>query len=823
MDSPNITRGLSASDVAARLARYGPNALPAKAPESAWHRTLRQFQSPLIAILLFALTVDLTLWIREDMSGFPFEAAVIFAILLLNAGLGVWQESKAEAALASLKKLAAPRAWVLRDAAWTQCPATGLVPEDVVRLDAGDRIPADGILRGPGISVDESMLTGESLPVEKSPADELFGGTLVTRGKSLFEVSRTGTQSALGRLANLLETVQEESTPLERRLRDFSYRIARWVFVLIGVLILQGLISDGVSRLGEIVVFAVALAVAAVPEGLPAVLTSTLSLGVERMARRKAVVRRLTAVEALGSVTVIATDKTGTITENAMHVRRVESLDPERALTAMMLANESDGGAGDPMDLALLSYARSQGADPVAVRAANPIRSSKPFDSADRFMRVTVDTAQGLRTYIKGAPEVVLARCAMDETDRALGNAQAHEHAAQGFRVLALAEGEREAETDIRFLGWVLFWDPPRTEVPAAIRTAREAGIRTIMMTGDHPATATAIASSVGIEASRVMTGDELNRLDNAALTKALVEVNVFARVGPEHKLKIVEALQAKGEIVAMTGDGVNDAPALKRADVGIAMGQRGSDVAREVADLVLLDDNFATIVTAIEEGRSVYENVQKFLRFLFSTNLSEVLVISGGMLLAALLGMRDAAGELLLPLTAVQILWINLVTDGLPALSLAFDRNPGAMRQAPRSPSAPLLDTRSLKFILLSGAVKALLALGLLGLGHSGGVPVLAAQTMAFHFMAMGQLLFVYPARHTSLLPLPNRVLHSAVALGILLQITIGTMALPVHALGLSALTGTEWAICLSAVPLAWAIAEFLNRLFWRRDVRAS
>ncbi len=821
MDTETGLLGLSEPEAAARLKQFGANSLPEKKPQSMWRRFARQFQSPLIYILLFALAVDLGLWIKEGMHGFPFESVVIGTILLLNAGMGVWQEAKAEAALSRLKALATPQAWVLRDAIWVHRPATELVPGDVVRLEAGDRVPADGGLRGPGISVDESILTGESLPLEKSVADELFSGTLVTRGKSVFEISRTGTHSALGKLAGLLENVVEEATPLERRLRVFSHRVARWVLLLAGALVVEGLLTEGPARLGEIVLFAVALAVAAVPEGLPAVLTLTLALGVERMAKRKAVVRRLASVEALGSVTVIATDKTGTITENSMHVRRVDTSQPERALVAMMLANESDGDAGDPMDLALLSYARSQGADPTAVRAANPLLSTRPFDSNDRFMRVTVDTGKVSRSYIKGAPEVVLARCAMDDGARALGNAQALEHAAQGFRVLGLAEGAGEAEAGLEFLGLVLFWDPPRAEVPAAIHAAREAGIRVIMLTGDHPATAGAIAASVGIEAGRVLTGDEFERLDAVGLAKALDEVSVFARVRPEHKLRLVEALQAKGEIVAMTGDGVNDAPALKRSDVGIAMGQRGSDVSREVADLVLLDDNFATIVSAIEEGRSIYENVQKFIRFLFSTNFSEVLVVSVGMLLAALLGLRDAAGALLLPLTAVQILWINLVTDGLPALSLALDRNPDAMRQPPRPPNAPLLDVPSLKFILLSGSVKGLFALGLLGLGRLGEVPMLAAQSMAFHFMSIGQLLFAYPARHTALRPLPNRVLHLAVALGILLQVAAGTLPLSIRALGLSELDSRQWVIVLCTAPVAWAVAELLNRLFWPSQPR--
>ncbi len=816
--SLEIPAGLSRTEAAARLARYGPNSLPDKPPEPFWRRFLRQFASPLIYILLFALAVDLGMWIKEGAHGFPVEAFVIGTILLLNAGLGVWQESKAESALAKLKSLATPQAWVLRDGEWSQTPATELVPGDVVRLEAGDRIPADGVVRGAGPSVDESILTGESMPVEKEQGAEMFSGTLITRGKTSMEVSRTGAGSALGRLAGMLEGVEQESTPLERRLTVFGHRIAKWILALTVFLIVEGVVTEGAGRLAEVVLFAVALAVAAVPEGLPAVLTLTLALGVERMAARRAVVRKLAAVEALGSVTVIATDKTGTLTENAMHVRQVDSTDVPGALRAMTLANEADGGAGDPMDLALLSYAQSQGTATAELRAAHPVVSGRPFDSNDRFMRVTVRGSGGERSYLKGAPEVILGRCRLDDAARGELAARALEHAANGFRVLGLAEGAGETEQDLQFQGLVMFWDPPRAEVPGAVKAARAAGIRVLMITGDHPATAGAIASSVGIDSSKVMTGDELDKLDAAAAARAAEQVNVFARVRPEHKLKLVEALQAKGEIVAMTGDGVNDAPALKRSDVGVAMGQRGSDVSREVADLVLLDDNFATIVSAIEEGRSIYENVQKFIRFLFSTNLSEVLVVSIGMMLAAVLGLRDEAGNIMLPLTAVQILWINLVTDGLPALSLALDRNPGAMHGPPRPPSAPLLDGRSMRFILVSGTIKGLLALALLGLGRYGDMSMSAAQSMAFHFMAIGQLLFAYPARHTELMPLPNRVLHLAVVCGIVIQLAVGILPAAVGLFGLAPLAPVQWAIVFGAAFAAWVLAEALNRMFWHQ-----
>lgn len=522
--------------------------------------------------------------------------------------------------------------------------------------------------------MDESVLTGESVPVEKGVGEEVFAGTLLVRGRALLEVTRTGAQSAMGRIAHLLAEMEEEKTPLERRLHAFGHRVARLVLLLALGLLLLGFLVEGVSA--KVVLFAVALAVAAVPEGLPAVLTLALALGVERMARRKAVVRRLSAVEALGSVTVIATDKTGTLTENRMEVQELLSPDPEKALLAMVLCNDADlaTGAGDPLELGLLRYA-SRFLDVERVRREHPRLSERPFDSAWKFMRVTTP----LGSFLKGAPEALIPRLALPQEEQARLLRRPGPTPPRAFASWPWLSGRGRGRRGSASWASSSCWTP-RPEVPEAVARVLKAGVRVVMVTGDHPATALAIARRVGMPAEVVATGEELEALSDEELLK----VDVFARVRPEQKLRIVEALQKAGEVVAMTGDGVNDAPALKRADVGVAMGQRGSDVSREVADLVLLDDNFATIVAAIEEGRSIYENIQKFLRFLFSTNLSEVLVVALGMVLAALLGLRDEAGHLLLPLTAVQILWINLVTDGLPALALSLDRNPGVLDRPP-------------------------------------------------------------------------------------------------------------------------------------------
>ena len=819
-------KGLSAGEAAARLARVGPNALPERRPEPAWRRFARQFNSPLIFILLFALAFDVGLWAYEGAEGWPIEAAAIALILLFNALIGLYQEQRSEAALAGLKALAGAQAWVMREGELVRVPVRLLVPGDWIRLEAGDRVAADGVLDDAhGVLIDESLLTGESVPVDKSPGDEAFSGTLLVGGRAWLEVTRTGAESATGRLAAMLGEIELGKTPLERRVDRLGRRMARGVLALAATLGVLGIAAEGLHRAPEMVVFAVALAVAAVPEGLPAVLTVALALGVERMARRRAVVRRLSAVEALGSVTVVATDKTGTLTENRMQVRAIDAPDLSRALAAVVLANDADleTGAGDPLELGLLRFAVEHGVDIAHVREAHPVLAERPFDSAWKFSRVTVSDDGRAVSYLKGAPEVLLTRCDLSDADREAWTGKARAYAQEGLRVLAVATAPGEAEDHLSLAGLALFWDPPRAEVPDAVRRARDAGIRVVMITGDHPETALAIAQQIGIPGDRVLTGEDLAGSQPAALADALTRANVFARVRPEQKLRLVEALQAQGQIVAMTGDGVNDAPALKRADVGVAMGQRGSDVSREVADLVLVDDNFATVVGAVEEGRAIYENIQKFLRFLFSTNLSEVLLIAGGAVAAWWLNLRDATGLLMLPLTAAQILWINLLTDGLPALALAFDRTPGVMRQPPRPADSPLLDRRSVRFVVWVGTMKALMALAVLGAIPWCGYSLEVTRATAFHFMAIGQLLLTYPARHTSMRPLANPYLHAAVAGGVVIQLGAGAMPVVSQMLGSPAIPLELWAVVGGAALAAWAGSEVITRIVWRHAAHGS
>jgi len=520
-------------------------------------------------------------------------------------------------------------------------------------------------------------------------------------------------------------------------------------------------------------------------------------------------------------VTVIATDKTGTLTENRMLVREVDSPDLPRELRAMVLANESDPdtGAGHPIDTSLYDHAREQGLDPLALRSACPCQSTRAFDSAWKFMRVTVCEEGTTASYLKGAPEILLARSALPDAERRDWAERAEAGAAQGLRVLGLAWAPREAEEGLEWLGLVFFWDPPRAEVADALRAARAAGVRVIMVTGDHPATAASIARTIGIDGRDIVTGEELDRLSPDAIRERVAEVNVFARVTPEHKLALVEALKQRGEIVAMTGDGVNDAPALKRADVGVAMGRRGSDVSREVADLVLLDDNFATIVAAIEEGRNIYENIQKFIHFLFSTNVSLVLLVAIGAIGSAVFDLREAGGKLLVPLTAVQLLWINIISNGPPALAIGLDRTPGLMARGPRPREAALLGRRALRFVLVTGSAKAALGLGMLVVLPVVGFTTLATRTAVFLYETLAQLAYAYPSRQLEVPPLRNRVLNAIVLLSVLLQPMLVYSPGARRLLGLERIDPLAWGWVVGGVAAAWLFADVYSRRM-RREV---
>jgi Ca2+-transporting ATPase len=818
--------GLTTAEAARRLVEHGSNDLPQAQPLPLWRRFARQFKSPLIYVLLFAFVFDFAVWFYERWEGWPIEGFVIAGVLLLNAGLGTFQEHRSEQALAQLKALTSSVVWTTRDGRLVQVPSRDLVPGDVIRIEMGERVPADAtLLDGQGAMTDEAVLTGESVPVEKLVGDELHSGTLLVRGKVFALVLRTGGASAMGKIATMIRDIEAEKTPLERRLETLGRQITRWVSAVAVVLIVAGTVTEGIHRFDEVVMFAVALAVAAVPEGMPAVVTLALALGVQRMARRRALVRRLSAVEALGSVTVIATDKTGTLTEERMMVQELHSHVHRRseALRAMVLANDADTEtfAGDPLDVGLLAYARSQGVDIGSERGRHRQTHGRPFDSTWKYMRVTVESEAGCASYLKGAPEVVLERCSLSIEEHTEWVSRSELAADRGSKVLALARGDGLCEHDLEFLGLLTLWDPPRPEVAEAITTAQRAGVRVIMITGDHPGTARAVAELIGMPEPSVLTGREIEGWSVEELRRASRSVNVFARVSPAHKLMLVEALQGDGHIVAMTGDGVNDAPALKRADVGIAMGKRGSDVTREVSDLVLLDDNFATIVGAIEEGRGIYENIQTFIRFTFSTNVALMLLVLTGAVVAYLGGLRDAAGALLLPLTAIQLLWINFVGDGPPALALGLDRTPGQMNRPPRPPQSGLLDAGSTRFILATGAFKGALGIALLVLLPAFGFGLIVTQTVIFLYESVGKLVSAYPSRRSIRGRPKNWVLHVSIAGGVALQLLAVVVPGIRRFLGLEMLDGTAFTIIVLAVVATWGIAALARFLIARKERR--
>jgi P-type Ca2+ transporter type 2C len=738
-------QGLSETNARERLGRYGLNEITAVKAISAWRILLRQFANLLIAILLVATGISFALGERLD-------AWVILVIVLACVVLGFVQEYRAEKAAAALQRLAAPVATVIREGRERQIHAQAVVPGDVLVLHTGDRVAADGrLLEENNLKADEALLTGESTASgkrlaagrdpDKAVADRkcmVFGGTVITYGRGRAVVTATGMDTEFGKIARMLEEVTEESTPLEARMATIGRVLS---VICLGVAV-------GASVLGvfrghswlEMLIWGISLAVAAVPESLPAVVTGALAIGTTRMARQNAIVKRLPAVETMGCTTVICTDKTGTLTKNEMMVRRlflagelvevtgsgyepsgsfeiggavVSPADhPVLAETARIatLCNDAalveDGGAwtvrGDPTEGALLVLGRKAGLDPEALQVDFPRVAEVPFSSDVKRMSTFHRDRDGVLMFVKGAPERLLPRAPMLLTaqgerpmtaqDREAIQEQAAAMAREALRVLALAYRRLpevpdlespEADPELVWVGLAGLIDPARPEARRAVDQCRQAGIRVIMITGDHPVTALAVAREVGLIPSEpapaaVLTGPELNQMSDPELKEALQEVRVFARVAPEHKLRLVDVLKEQGEVVAMTGDGVNDAPALKRADIGVAMGITGTEVTKETAAMILADDNFATLVAAVREGRAIFDNIKKYLIFLLSCNLAEVLVLTGTFFLG-----------LPLPLIALQILWVNLTTDGLPALALGVDpKAPDIMSRPPRPPA---------------------------------------------------------------------------------------------------------------------------------------
>jgi Ca2+-transporting ATPase len=763
----DLSVGLSSEEAKKRLKTYGYNELPEPPKPTLLAQFLDQFKSTLVLILIAAAIIS-------AFFGELIDTLVILGITILNATLGVVQQRRAESALEAVKKLSNPTSKVLRDGKVQVIPSREVVPGDVLILEAGDKVSCDGILvEVYGLMVDESTLTGESVPVTKTPSiggapsDEnmVFMGTAVTKGRAKVLVTSTGVNTKLGQIATKIKEVKKDRTPLEVQL-DVLGRVLGFIFVLVcAVILIMGLIRG--IPFQEMFLTSISLAVAAIPEGLPAVVTIVLALGVAEMARRRAVVRNLPAVETLGSVTVICTDKTGTLTQNRMTLVEIytdaihisgENLNihsvPYEIQRAMVLCNDANKDSGDPTEVALISWLPDKLID--TLRASHPRIYEVPFTSERKRMSTVHKFGDEYLIVSKGAVEVILDICTYEliKENRIVPLTDARKSAilsvaeglaSQGLRILAIAEGrtskaphsDEEVERGLIFLGLLCLKDPLRPEVKEAVENCRKAGIRPVMITGDHQVTAYSIAKELDFPEGRVLTSNDLAGFSDEELAEHIEEVSVFARINPLDKLRIVEAFQKKQEVVAMTGDGVNDAPALKKSDIGVAMGQTGTEVAKEASDMVLLDDNFATLVSAVFQGRTIYENIRKFVVYLLSCNIGEVLI----MFIAIILGYPA-------PLLPLQLLWLNLVTDSFPALAIGME--PGEaeiMYRPPRGKKEPLLTNYHMGIIITQSIAIAFATLLSFILTYNGN-NLSSARTVAYMTLVISELIRVFSAR---------------------------------------------------------------------------
>ena len=870
-------QGLSEEEARRRLAERGPNELQAARRISPWAILLDQLKNVLIVVLLGAVGLSAFL-------GDVLEAAVIAAIVILAVLLGFVQEFRAERAIEALRRMAAPMATVVRGGEEREVPARDLVPGDVLLIQAGDRIPADArLVEAVNLKAEESALTGESAPVDKTsgplPEDLKLGdrtnmvwaGTAATYGRGRAVVAATGMETELGRIARMLETMEEGRTPLQKNLDRVGRALALAGLAVVLLVMALGLLRG--QPFLELLVSGIALAVAVVPEALPAVVTISLALGVQRMVKRHVLIRHLPAVETLGSVSVIGSDKTGTLTKDEMTVRRLYAAgrtwevtgagyDPEGSflldgqeveppepllelLRAAALASDAhlarDGAGdrqagwriqGDPTEGALVVAAAKAGLDKRELDERFPRVGEIPFTSESKRMTTLhgtpEDTPEHITAFAKGAPEVILQACSrrlgeageepLDDAGRQAVLAEAQRLAASALRVLAVARKQRtdveDAERDLTFLGLAGMIDPPRPEAKDAIRICERAGIKPLMITGDHPDTAQAIARELGVlRDGRAITGAELDRMDDADLAREVEAIEVYARVSPADKLRVVTALQERGHSVAMTGDGVNDAPALKKADIGIAMGVTGTDVTREAADMTLLDDNFASIVAAVEEGRGVFDNIKKYLMFLLSSNVGEIGLMAG----ASLAGLP-------LPLSAVQILYVNLATDGLPALALAVDPpEDDLMERPPRDPHRGLFTRPVVTLLLIGGIWSALVNLGLFAWALRSGRELREAMTMTFVLLILIQFYKAYnyrSDRHTALRhPFSNRWLNLAVAWELALLAVVVYLPASHELFGTYALPFGDWLlvnVLAATVMPVLELAKWMERRGW-------
>jgi Ca2+-transporting ATPase len=873
----DIESGLSPDEARRRLAEYGSNELEVVRPVAPWTLLLEQFKNVLILVLLAAVGLSVVL-------GHATEAIVIGAIVLLAAFLGFVQEFRAERAIEALRRMAAPTATVLRDGEQVDVPAHELVPGDVLLLRAGDKVPADGRLaEAVNLQVEESALTGESLPAEKQAAElastdlpvgdrtnMIYAGTAIAYGRGSALVIATGMETEFGGIAQMLESIERAKTPLQLSLDRVAMILVRAALVVVLLVVSLGLLRG--QPLLEMLLFGTALAVAVVPEALPAVITISLTLAAQRMARRNALIRRLPAIETLGSVTVICTDKTGTLTRDEMTVRKVHvagellevsgagyepegefsyngsAVDPGGPLLealrgavlasdAQLLPAEADGQwqvRGDPTEGALVVAAAKAGLEQRELEAQLPRVDEIPFTSESKRMTTLHATDDGVIAYAKGAPEVILGSCTRQlatsgetELDAEARDAlleTARRMAGEALRVLAVARqstaSRASAERDLTFLALIGMIDPPRPEARQAVETCKAAGVTPVVMTGDHPLTAEAIASELGILTDgRAVTGAELESMDYAQLEREIETIQVYSRVSPVHKLRVVTALQAKGHSVAMTGDGVNDAPALKKADIGVAMGITGTDVAKEAAAMTLTDDNFASIVAAVEEGRGVFANIKKYLMYLLAANLGEIGLLLG----ASILGKP-------LPLSAVQILYVNLATDGLPALALSVDpAERDLMRRRPRSRETGIFTRPVVTLIAVGGAWSALVTLGLFTWALSTDRPLSEAMTMTFASLVLIEFLKAYSFRsdRNSVVhrPFANRWLNLAILWELVLVALVINVPFLQDAFGTSGLSAGTWllvvGVALTIVPVLELAKLVIRRA--RTDIELS
>ena len=932
--------GLSSDEAKRRLDKFGPNELASAPPVPKWKKFLQQFQDPLVYLLLAATAISLVAWIIEKVNAapgaegeaLPFDSIVIVLILIVNAILGYMQEAKAEEAVNALSEMTAPTSNVLRNGRVERINTTDIVPGDILVLGEGDTVPADGrLLAAASLRIAEASLTGESVPVGKKPAtldsakalgdraNMVFNGTSVTQGTGRAIVTGTGMNTQVGKIADLLQSTEDEATPLQKEMNHVSKILGIAVCIIAVVVLLALAVLEGFHSVHDVIdslLLAVSLAVAAVPEGLAAILTVVLALGVQRMAAHHAIVKKLHSVETLGSASVICSDKTGTLTRNEMTVERVVVPSGEVELTGTGYAPEGDmvsidGSAvpenvanevlatlgagtlandgelragekpgtweivGDPTEVSLVVAARKTHADK---KFAHFDRVAEiPFTSERKRMSVIARNATDagkLTVFAKGAPDVLLSYCdriyvngairkltegdrqdILDTVERL--SREAYRTLGEAFRPLEtdslaqipgirtnsageisdISEQAEAIEQHLIWNGMVGIIDPPRTEVRDAVAEAHRAGIRTVMITGDHPLTAARIASDLGIIAKdgKALTGDELDTMDEAQLDKATSEVSVYARVAPEHKLKIVESLQRQGNIAAMTGDGVNDAPAVKSADIGVAMGITGTEVTKQSAKMILADDNFSTIVAAVREGRGIFDNIRKFLRYLLSSNVGEVFTVFFGVVFAGWLGIKNPESVgVTVPLLATQLLWINLLTDAAPALAMGVDpMTEDVMNRKPRKLTDRVIDGAMWGDIIYIGIIMAIVTLIGMDMHLTGGLftdrsvdamghdaQMVEARTMGFTILVFAQLFNAIASRshlQSAFVGLfSNKWLWGAIGLSIVLQLFVIYVPFLNTAFGTTPLPPMAWLECIGLAFFVLVASE-VRKVFLR------